>query len=240
MSRTSTPLLPRGHTYTFYARTHSLTTWNCCSEMRRWTRRRATCVISWRARSCCAEARYRQRPRGILDRCSRLIGRLCTATALPPALLSEAADLKRRAELRRAPAPYAAQPVAVLSGAAVALGAKRACHSAGYHSTGYHSTGRLHLCGVAYAAVPYACTFCALATAPKAAPRFRDPRWGNTRDIAAPGGYGRRRACRRLPHECVRGRRRKLPPRWDAPASECHFELTSLPDRFLVAHSKES
>ena len=81
MSRTSTPLLPRGHTYTFYARTHSLTTWNCCSEMRRWTRRRATCVISWRARSCCAEARYRQRPRGILDRCSRLIGRLCTATA---------------------------------------------------------------------------------------------------------------------------------------------------------------
>ena len=40
-----------------------------------------TCVISRRARRCCAEARYRRRPRGISDRCSRLIGRLCNATA---------------------------------------------------------------------------------------------------------------------------------------------------------------
>ena len=62
--------------FTFYARTRSLTTWNCCSEMRRWTRRRGTCVISRRARRCCAEARYRRRPRGISDRCSRLIGQL--------------------------------------------------------------------------------------------------------------------------------------------------------------------
>ena len=69
------------HVYFFCARTRSLTAWNCCSETRRWTQRRGTCVISRRARRCCEEARYRRRPRGISDRCSRLIGRLCNATA---------------------------------------------------------------------------------------------------------------------------------------------------------------
>ena len=69
------------HVYFFCARTRSLTAWNCCSETRRWTQRRGTCVISRRARRCCEEARYRRRPRGISDRCSRLIGHLCNATA---------------------------------------------------------------------------------------------------------------------------------------------------------------